>query len=110
MEKEKIKEKVVNEKYLRIVPRIADYLNSRNIPIIFKYKYPLFAAKMSSLPPPIKGVHSREIIDIQRIAKNIVVIISYDGSLKIIDPRSRNGYLNFKIGDKLHARAMAYFY
>ena len=62
-----------------------------------------------SLPPPIKGVHSREIIDIQRIAKNIVATISIDGSLKVIDPISRIGYLNFR-KDYFWIAAIAYFY
>ena len=61
-----------------------------------------------SLPSPIKGLHSRNIIAIQRIAKNIVATGSDDGSLKVIDPKSRNGYLNFKKG--LWVKAMAYFY
>ena len=56
-----------------------------------------------SLPPPIQVLHSSEINDIQRIAKNIVVTISIDGSLKVIDPISRNGYLNFKKDKELYA-------
>ena len=61
-----------------------------------------------SLPKPIRKLHSRNIFAIQRIAKNIVSTGADDGSLKVIDPISRIGYLNFKIGSKV--RAIAYFY
>ena len=36
--------RVVNEEYLRIVPRITYYLKKKNISAIFKHKCPLFAA------------------------------------------------------------------
>ena len=36
--------RVVNEEYLKVVPRIAYYLKSKNTGDIFKYKCPLFAA------------------------------------------------------------------
>ena len=35
---------VVNEEYVRMVPRIGYYQKSKNIAVIFKYKYLLFAA------------------------------------------------------------------
>ena len=60
-----------------------------------------------SLPPPIKQLHSNKIDAIQRIAKNIVLTISIDG-FKVIDPISRNGYLNFQI--HYSRLAIAYFY
>ena len=60
--------------------------------------------------PPILGLHSNYIVAIQRIAKNIVATGSDQGSLKVIDPMSRNGYLNFKKGDNPWVRAIAYFY
>ena len=62
-----------------------------------------------SLPSPIRGLHSSEILGIQRIAKNIIVTISTDRSLKVIDSMSGNGYLNFMRGD-LWMIAIAYFY
>ena len=61
-----------------------------------------------SLPKHIRKLHSRNIFAIQRIAKNIVSTGADDGSLKVIDPISRIGYLNFKIGSWV--RAIAYFY
>ena len=60
-----------------------------------------------SLPPPIKQLHSRSIGAIHRIAKNIVLTISIDG-FKVIDPISRNGYLNFR--KDCCMMAIAYFY
>ena len=40
---EEIKTAVLNEEYLRVVPRIAYYLKSKNMGAIYKSKYPLFA-------------------------------------------------------------------
>ena len=62
-----------------------------------------------SMPSDIQGLHSRYIAAIQRIAKNIMVTASFDGSLKVIDPISRKCYPKFKKGDKL-MRAITYFY
>ena len=42
------------------------------------------------LPPTILQLHSKSILVIQRIAKNIVVTASQDGYLKVIDPTSEN--------------------
>ena len=61
------------------------------------------------LPQPIYQLHSGAILAMQRIAKNIVVTTSDDGSLKVIDPIYRNCYLNFKEGDHW-MKAIAYFY
>ena len=60
------------------------------------------------LPPTIKRLHSKHIYSIQRIAKNIVDTVSYDGYLKVIDPISRRCYLKFKTRKSLYA--LAYFY
>ena len=35
---------IKNTKYLRIIPIIAKYIKNKNIPPIFKYKYPIFAS------------------------------------------------------------------
>ena len=48
------------------------------------------------LPPIIEGLHSRFILAIQRIAKNIVITASEDRYIKVIDPISRICYLNDK--------------
>ena len=48
-----------------------------------------------SLPPSIQRIHFKSIKAIQRIAKNIVVTVSHDGYLKVIDPISRTCYLTF---------------
>ena len=57
----------------------------------------------------IQGLHSNYIYDLKRIAKNIVVSVSMDGSLKVIDPILRKCYLNWKKGDQ-RIRALASFY
>ena len=49
-----------------------------------------------SRPSTILGMHSSYIFDIQRIAKNIVIIASDDGSIKVIDPIRRKCYQKFK--------------
>ena len=56
----------------------------------------------------IKGLHSKCINAIQRIAKNIVIIASDDGYLKVIHPISRRCYMKFKARKPLEA--LAYFY
>ena len=60
------------------------------------------------LPPIIKGLHSKCIYAIQRIAKNIVITASDDGYLKVIHPISRRCYLKFKARKSLYG--LAYFY
>ena len=60
------------------------------------------------LPSIIKGLHSKSIHAIQRIANNIVVTVSGDGYLKVIDPIFRICYLKFKARETLYA--LAYFY
>ena len=62
-----------------------------------------------SLPSSIIGLHSKLITAIQRIAKNILVTASVDGSLKVINPISRKCYLKFKKGRKWMT-AITYFY
>ena len=59
---------------------------------------------------PILGLHSSYIVAIQRIANNIVITISDEGSIKVIDPILRKCYLNFKKGDDIWMNAIAYFY
>ena len=68
-----------------------------------------YAQTASPLPPPIVQLHSNSIIAIQKIAKNIAITTSDDGSLKVIDPIFRNCYLNFKEGYHW-MKAIAYFY
>ena len=64
-----------------------------------------------SMPPNIKGLHSRYIEAIQRIAKNIIVTASsYDGFLKVIDPITRKCYLKYMINDKWITSPISYFY
>ena len=63
-----------------------------------------------SMPPNIRGLHSRYIEAIQRIVKNIIVTSSDDGYIKVIDPISRKCYLKFMINDKGNTSAIAYFY
>ena len=63
-----------------------------------------------SLPSPILGVHSKIINDIQRIAKNIVITVSDDGSIKVIDPMLRKCYLKFKEGGDMWMNAIVYLY
>ena len=58
--------------------------------------------------PIIKGLHSKCIYAIQRIAKNIVITSSYDNYLKVIHPISRRCYLKFKARKCFFA--LAYFY
>ena len=60
-----------------------------------------------TLPPAIFGLHSISVI--QRIAKNIVVTASMDGTLKVIDPIYRKCYLNFQKDDKW-VNSLAYVY
>ena len=64
---------------------------------------------LSFLPPSITKLHSNSIEAILRIANNIVLTASADGSLKVLDPISRKCYLKFKKDDK-SMRALAYFY
>ena len=52
------------------------------------------------LPLTIHDLHSRYISDIQRIAKNIVITVSDDGSIKVIDPILRKCYGKLKKGDE----------
>ena len=61
------------------------------------------------LYPTIEGLHSDSICAIQRIAKNIVITVSDDGYLKVIDPISRQLYLRFKSNEGGFV-ALAYFY
>ena len=67
-----------------------------------------YAQTGGRLNPHIQGIHSEAIYDLQGIAKNIVVTVSYDGYLKVIHPISRKCYLKFNRGDRM--RAIAYFY
>ena len=53
----------------------------------------------SPLQPPIHRLHSGTIHQIQKIGENIVVTVSADGSLKVIDPITRKCYLNIKEND-----------
>ena len=70
-----------------------------------------FRGRYEGTPPTIKRLDSADILDIKRIAKNIVVTVSMDGYLKVIDPISipRTCYMKFKksFGWK---KAIAYFY
>ena len=54
-------------------------------------------------------LHLREIRDIQNIAQNIVVTVSWDGSLKVIDPISRICYFTFKNKNEAAFRAISIF-
>ena len=68
-----------------------------------------YAQTGCKLPPIIKGLHSKSINAIQRIAKNIVITASSgDGYLKVIHPISRKCYLKFKARKSLYG--LAYFY
>ena len=67
-----------------------------------------YAQTGCKLPSIIMGLHSRDIIAIQRIAKNIVITASEDGYLKVIHPIFRRCYLKFKAKESLDA--LAYFY
>ena len=58
------------------------------------------------MPPDIQGLYSSSI---QRIAKNILVIASCYGYLRVINPISRKCYLNFTKGEQ-YMIAIAYFY
>ena len=68
-----------------------------------------YAQTSPSLLPSIQRLHSDIIINLQRIAKNIVLTSSPDRSLKVIDPISRKCYLNVKENDQW-MRAIAYLY
>ena len=57
----------------------------------------------------IQRLHSNYIYDLKRIAKNIVVSVSMDASLKVIHPILRKCYLNWKKGDQ-RMRSLASFY
>ena len=67
-----------------------------------------YAQTGCQLPSPIQQLDLSNIEAIQRIAKNIVITASLDGSLKVIDPISRKCYLNFKKERWFYA--VAYFY
>ena len=67
-----------------------------------------YAQTGCSMPPPIQGLHSDYINAIQRIAKNIMVTSSNDGSLKVIDPVIRKSYMKFKKDAKM--KVIVYFY
>ena len=60
------------------------------------------------LPPIIEGLHSKSICAIQRIAKNIVITASNDGSLKVIHPIFRTVYLSFKKNEGFNALVYIY--
>ena len=62
-----------------------------------------------SMPSDIRGLHPfSNILDIQLIAKNILVKATKD-ELKVIDPISTKCYLKFKINDQWYTSAIAYF-
>ena len=64
-----------------------------------------------SMPPDIQELHSYYYIRaIQRIANNILVTVTNDGYIKVINPISRKCYLKFKINDQWYTSAIAYFY
>ena len=67
-------------------------------------------AQIGCSMPPIQGLHSNFIFDLQRLAKNIIITASMDGFMKVIDPISRKCYLNFKKRDNYHWLTIAYFY
>ena len=67
-----------------------------------------YAQTGCSMPPTLQGLHSNVFYDIQRIAKNIMVIAFDDASLKVIDPIIRKCYLKFKKG--INMEAIVYFY
>ena len=50
----------------------------------------------------IFGLHSECIFGVQRVAKNIVITISLDGCLKVIDPIFRRCYMKFKARESLY--------
>ena len=91
--------RVVNEEYLRIVPRIAFYLKNKNIPAIFKYKCPLFGAGdgsgriylfRNSLEHMGTLVgHKRGILSLMAISHKILASGSYDKNIKIWDIEER---------------------
>ena len=67
-----------------------------------------YAQTGNCLPWPIKRLHKSTITDIQRIAKNIVVTVAADRSIKVLDPISKVGYLNYKCDCCL--RVIGYLY
>ena len=67
-----------------------------------------YAQTGCKLPPIRKGLHSKCINAIQRIAKNIVITASNDGYLKVIHPIFRICYLKFDA--RKFFEALAYFY
>ena len=68
-----------------------------------KYKYHKY-----SLPPTIRNLHICSIYAIQRIARNMVITVSGDGYIKVIDPICLC-YLKFR-GREFSLHALAYFY
>ena len=62
------------------------------------------------MPPDIQGLYSCYIEAIQRIANNILVTVTNDGYIKVINPISRKCYLKFKINDQWYSSAIVYFY
>ena len=60
------------------------------------------------LPSAIQNLHSYAITDILRIAKNIVITVSGDGFLKVIDPICRKLY--FSLFKSEGFKGLAYFY
>ena len=71
------------------------------------YKYGKYG-KYKPLLPTIRKLHICSICAIQRIAKNMVVIASDDGYLKVVDPIRRRCYLKFKVSGVL--LTLAYIY
>ena len=62
-----------------------------------------------TLPPKIEGLHSEyKFIALQKIAKNIVITASADGSLKVIDLISISAYLSFQTDKRFEALAYLY--
>ena len=87
------KRRVVNEEYLKVVPRIAYYLKKKNIRGIFKYKCPLFAAggwdrRIYLFSNSLEHMgtfegHKRAISSLCTISNKILASGSYDKNIKI---------------------------
>ena len=93
------KRRVVNEEYLKVVPRIAYYLKKKNIRGIFKYKCPLFAVggeneRIDLFSNSLEHMgtflgHKRVIYSLCAISHKILASGSWDTNIKIWDIEER---------------------